>query len=132
MIKILGDRVLVLLPDSEPELVTDSGIILTKDPDYRKVPTRGIVAQLGDKPWTCELGEVLAALTAWECSDGYDFEVRKAVLQLKPAPFDVAVGDCVLFSPGDGEEVELDGATYVILREAEILAVVNPIEHEAA
>lgn len=126
MIKILGDRVLVLLEATPPEIVTESGILLQRDPDYRKVPTRGIVAQLGEKRDSVEIAAVLAVLDEQTPFAAVD-DVTEAMRALRPAPFDVAVGDCIIFSPGDGEEVELDGSSYVILREFEILGVVEAV-----
>lgn len=43
------------------------------------------------------------------------------------AEHDVAVGDCVLFSPSAGQTIPYDGVDYVLLREADILAVVEPV-----
>lgn len=131
MIKILGDRVLVLLEPRPPDVVTESGIVLMRDPDARQVPTRGIVAQLGAKRTQVELADVKAALFEMTYSggilDSQWRDVEEVLDALRPAPFDVAVGDCVIFAPGDGEEVEFDGQTYVILREAEILGVVEAV-----
>lgn len=141
--RVLGDRVLVLLEATPPDVVTDSGIVLMRDPDYRKVPTRGIVAQLGAKAGTCDLDAARSMLRSWFDNDSFKYlhhvvsdcdavedirnEVDRLLKKMAPAPFDVAVGDCIIFSPGDGEEVELDGSSYVILREGEILGVVEPV-----
>lgn len=38
----------------------------------------------------------------------------------------VAVGDRVLFDPGDRAEVEVGGATYILLREKDLHAVAAP------
>jgi co-chaperonin GroES (HSP10) len=38
----------------------------------------------------------------------------------------VSVGDDVLFSHDAGQETVIDNETYIILREAELLAVVEP------
>lgn len=124
MIRVLGDRVLVLVPPSEPETITASGIILTKDPDLRKIPTRGFVVELGEKTNSCDIDEVISLLEEYRVGHHLLLDAIKA---LGPAPFDVAVGDCVIFAPGDGEEVELDGQTYVILSEYEILGVLDPL-----
>ena len=42
----------------------------------------------------------------------------------KRVPMEVKVGDKVLFGKYAGTEVELDGQEYLIMREADILAVV--------
>lgn len=101
MIKVLGDRVLVLLPPEKPDTVTASGIVLLRDPDAAQLPTQGIVAQLGDRATCARCGAA-----------------RR---------FDVAVGDCILFPLGAGEEFTDSGHTYVVLREAEIIGVVPPL-----
>ena len=43
----------------------------------------------------------------------------------KRQPMDVSVGDRVLVGKYSGSEIKIDGNEYVILREDEILAVVN-------
>ena len=43
----------------------------------------------------------------------------------KPAPFQVKVGDRVLFSSYAGSEVTIDGKEYLIMTEDDILAVVD-------
>ncbi len=40
-------------------------------------------------------------------------------------PCDVKIGDNVLFTAWSGAEIELDGTTYVILREPDLLGVTN-------
>ncbi|HEX2643512.1 MAG TPA: co-chaperone GroES [Thermoanaerobaculia bacterium] len=44
----------------------------------------------------------------------------------KRAPMDVSVGDRILIGKYSGSEIKIDDGEYVILREDEILAVVNP------
>lgn len=129
MIRILGDRVLVALPPSDTETVTPSGIILTKDPDLR-TKTRGLVMAIGEKDGTVLIDTVIDLLREWEGSR-LDY-LEAAVRQLKPAPFDVKVGDCVLIPASAGEEVSFEGIDYVILSEAEIIGVIEPVTQEAA
>ncbi|MCC6485076.1 MAG: co-chaperone GroES [Armatimonadetes bacterium] len=43
----------------------------------------------------------------------------------KTAPVDVKVGDRVIYSKYGGTEVKVEGEEYVILRQDDILAVVN-------
>jgi chaperonin GroES len=38
-------------------------------------------------------------------------------------PCDVKIGDTVLFTAWSGSEIELDGTTYVIMREPDLLGV---------
>ncbi len=99
-VRVLGDRVLVAVEPFTTEVTTPGGIILTKDPDLAKTPTRGIVVQLGEQAHT--------------------------------RPYEVQVGDCVLFSAFVGEAVQDGALEYVILREADILAVVDPLKKETA
>jgi len=40
-------------------------------------------------------------------------------------PFNVAVGQTVLFKKYSPEEVELDGKVYLIMKEQDILAIIN-------
>lgn len=43
----------------------------------------------------------------------------------KRVPLDVRVGDQVLFGKYTGQEVKLDGGEYLIMREDEVLAVID-------
>ncbi|MDQ3951168.1 MAG: co-chaperone GroES [Gemmatimonadota bacterium] len=43
----------------------------------------------------------------------------------KRVPMDVKVGDKVLYGKYSGTEVTLDGEQYLILRESDVLAIVN-------
>ncbi|MBK7473541.1 MAG: hypothetical protein IPI73_25840 [Betaproteobacteria bacterium] len=56
----------------------------------------------------------------------------RALNSLVPAPFEVAVGECVLFPPGIGEQIDQDGISYVILHEDQILARVESLQESAA
>lgn len=128
--RLLGDRVLVALPPAdEAETVTDSGIVLLRNPFKHKIPTQGIVTQLGEKSGTVDLDEVMAVIH--ECDSCNPIDIKAAVKRLAPAPYDVQVGDCVVFLPGRGETVKEDGIDYVILSEAEIIGVCEP-KSEAA
>lgn len=144
MIRVLGDRVLVLLPEPEDEITTASGLVLMRDPDRRKTPTRGIIVQLGDKQGTCDLQDVRSEvhtffvdnigcnrfLTRGVFADWWETirdEVDRLLMQMQPAPFDVAVGDCVIFPLGAGEEFTDAGHDYVVLKEDEILGVLEPM-----
>jgi len=86
----------VLVKRLEAEEVTKGGIVL---PDTaREKPKEGKIIALGD-------GKLL--------EDG------------KRAPFQVAVGERVLFSSYAGTEVKIEGEEYLILAEDDILAVVE-------
>lgn len=132
MIRVLGDRVLVLLPEPEDEITTDSGLVLMRDPDLRKTPTRGIVVQLGTNKGTVALFDVLLALDEQKRTGDWSYDdTVKAIQHLAPAPFAVTVGDCVIFPLGAGEEFTEAGHDYVVLREDEILGVVQPKDEAA-
>lgn len=133
MIRPTGDRVLVALPPREDVTVSAGGIVLVKDPDRFYAPTRGIVVALGEKSWTVDVQAVLDALDEQErIGDWLYDETVKAVQQLAPAPFDVEVGDCVIFPQSAGQEFTDDGLDYVILREAEIIGIVEPLKKDTA
>ena len=102
MIRVTGDRVLVQLPPKVDEVVSDGGIVLVRDPDAIRLPSRGIVVGLGEKSDMVSLDDVLAC---WdECERLLIIDWRAALATLKPAPFDVALGDCVLFPTSAGEQ----------------------------
>lgn len=155
MIRVLGDRVLVALPPKahaqeattgytyQAGSTTASGILLAKPADVYNVDlaTRGIVVALGEKSATVDLDDVMALFA--EDADVPDAEgfiwssytanrrVREILGTLLPAPFDVAIGDCVLFAPTAGDQIHADGVDYLILHESDIIAVVEPRETEA-
>ena len=47
-------------------------------------------------------------------------------------PLDVKAGDQILFGKYTSQEVKLDGEEYLILREDEVLAIIDPRETKAA
>lgn len=131
MIRVLGDRVLVLLPPKAAETTSAGGIVLVKDPEQR-APTRGIVVRLGDKRDTVRLADVCARIQD-ECHAPRKVaDLIAAVSKLAPAPFDVAVEDVVLFAPSAGDAFEYDGQRYVILHESEIHGVLKPLSKTEA
>ena len=94
-LKPLGDRLIVKA--IEEEETTASGIVL---PDTAKEkPQKGTVLAVGDGKWD-EDGE-------------------------KRIPLDVAEGDTVLYSKYGGTEVKVDGDDLLVLRESDVLAVVQ-------
>src|SRR5574341_78484 len=91
----LGDRVLV--KPLEDEERTKGGIVL---PDTAKEkPQRGEVVAVGPGEWD-EEGE-------------------------KRVPLDVKAGDRVLFAKYAGSEIKIEDQDYLILRQSDILAVVE-------
>ena len=94
-LKPLGDRLIVKPLDEEE--ATASGIVL---PDTAKEkPQKGSVLAVGDGRWD-EDGE-------------------------KRIPLDVSEGDTVLYSKYGGTEVKVDGDDLLVLRESDVLAVVQ-------
>ena len=153
MMRVLGDRVLVALPPREeaqdeatgyaylPQQTTESGLILARPANSYQVEraSRGIVMQVGEKRDTTTLDDVRNLINElWSLDDHTPRrtcdadELLMNLHNLKPAPFAVSVGDCVLFPPSAGELVHQDGIDYVILRESEILGIVEPITRQEA
>ncbi len=86
----------VVLKNVEAEETTKSGIILT--------------ASAKEKP---QIAEVIAVGTGEVNNEG------------KLIPMTVKVGDKVIISKYSGTEVKLDGEEYVIVKETDILAIVD-------
>jgi co-chaperonin GroES (HSP10) len=152
VIRVLGDRVLVALrPKTHVQEsttgytyqagdTTPSGLLLAKPADVYNstLATQGIVVALGEKVGQVDLDDVRAAVQTW-CIEhlplcvatdsweaiGHHLD-RVLLRQLAPAPFDVQVGDCVLFPATAGDQIEDDGMQYVILHEADLFGVVAP------
>ncbi|MBO2520194.1 MAG: co-chaperone GroES [Clostridia bacterium] len=94
-LKPLGDRVVVKVIEEE-EQRTAGGIVL---PDTAK-----------EKP---QKGEVIAVGSGKLLDNG------------ERVPLEVKVGDHIIFAKYGGTEVKLNGTEYLILRESDILAVVE-------
>lgn len=141
MIRVVGDRVLVALPPRVDETVSAGGIVLVKDPDKLYTPSQGIVMQVGEKPGTVELDDVrteIRSFIADQYGPGHRDVVRNVgddvdqlLSTMTPAPFDVQEGDCVIFPRSAGEEIHQDGIDYVILRESDIIGIVEPLKVSA-
>lgn len=91
----LQDRIIV--ERIEEETTTKGGIIIP-DTVSKEKPQEGKVVAVG-KGKTNEAGKLI--------------------------PMDVKVGDCVLFGKYSGSEVKIDGEEYLIMREDDILGVVE-------
>ena len=65
-------------------------------------------------------GEVVAAGNGKSKDDG------------KRIPLDVKAGDTILFGKYSGQEIKLDGENYLIMREDEVLAVVDGADAKKA
>jgi len=94
-VKPLGENILVE-PVSE-EAKTDSGIVLPDTVDKEK-PQKGKIVTLGT-------GKVTASG--------------------KKIPFNVKVGDIVIFKKYSPDEVDVDDKEYLIMSEEDILAVIT-------
>ena len=69
---------------------------------------------------TPQQGTVIAAGSGTTKDDG------------KRIPLDVTAGDTILFGKYSGQEVKLDGEEYLIMKEDEVLAIIDGgITHEA-
>ncbi|MFM9163962.1 MAG: co-chaperone GroES [Solirubrobacterales bacterium] len=94
-LKPLGDRLIVRATDEEE--TTASGLVL---PDTAKEkPQQGEVLAVGEGSWD-EDGE-------------------------KRIPLDVKKGDKVLYSKYGGTEIKVDGEDLLVLRESDVLAIVE-------
>lgn len=132
MIRVVGSRVLVLLPKTSVETTTDSGIVLIKDPDRQRSFTRGFVVALGSKRGTVLLADVCARI-AEECQSPRKVaDILAALNKMAPAPFEVAVNDLVLFPASAGELVSWDGHDYVILDDTDLVGICEPLSKGAA
>lgn len=113
-VKPLGDRVLVQV--ARQERVTSGGILL---PDsVREESDRGVVVAVGPG-----LPEVH---TEWMSSEGPggNFSAMPSFSRgLRKVP--VEVGQVILFSPYAGSKVGVGGEEYLLLREHDILGVLD-------
>jgi co-chaperonin GroES (HSP10) len=126
--RVIGDRILVALPPDVGEVTTASGLVLARDPDIIRTPCQGIVMQLGEKSRQVNLDTVLDYID----QSGNMATIREDIARLAPARFDVAVGECVVFTRYVGEEFQEDGITYVVLRESDIIGIREPNTEAAA
>jgi chaperonin GroES len=100
MLRPLTDRILIK-PDVAPD-TTESGLHLVQH-------------------WTPEnSGEVVAVP---ERSDAYCPECGARVFAVPS----VKVGDVVIFSPNSGQEVRVDGDRYLLMRDTDILCILETV-----
>lgn len=150
-LRVLGDRVLVALEPKQTHIEastgmnyheeqrTESGLILVRPTDQidLEVQTRGIVVAVGEKSDSVSREAVREAVRS---AQGYvtdsiypngpriDREdLLQAIKEMTPEPFDVQLGDCVIFPASAGQAIPHDGVDYVLLRESELLAVLEPV-----
>jgi chaperonin GroES len=125
----IGDRVLVK-PEKAPEQ-TESGLWLS---EHRKPENMGTVVAVGPCPHPLK-HEASTLAQKLEClaQDGYAYgehteaftdaaNMLRDVTRREPS---VKVGDDVLFSWTVGQEITVDDERYLLMRETDILAVVE-------
>ena len=88
----------------------DRVIIQRLDEGEQKIGGIIIPDTAKEKP---QQGKVIAAGNGKTTDDG------------KRIPLDVAAGDTILFGKYSGQEIKLDGEEYLIMREDEVLAVIE-------
>lgn len=123
MLRPLGDRVLIK-PDKNPEQ-TESGLHLV---EHRKPENMGTVVAVGPCPHPLKHEASTLAERLERC---YDDEIitdaanmLRDVTRREPS---VKVGDDVIFSWTSGQELFVDDERYLLMREGDILAVVEPV-----
>lgn len=112
----IGDRVLIR-PEKNPEQ-TESGLHLV---DHAKPATAGTVVSVGihEHPLKQEAAQYAQQLDAqWP-------DVAALLLKATQRTPEVHPGDYVLFSWQSGQELQVDEETLLIMRESDILAVVE-------
>lgn len=96
-----------------PSVKPLGGNILVKPLEQEETTASGLVISAtaqGEKP---QQGEVLALGTGKLDSDG------------KSIPWNLKVGDQVIFKKYSPDEVEVDGEKYLVMAEADVLAVLT-------
>ena len=135
-LRVLGSRVLIR-PDvnTQAPVQTDSGVYLATSlaaaiagEDPRVSLCRGTVVAVGRSrhPRQDEAERVADILILLKLKKAANL-MRDLV---RPTPC-VRIGDDVIYAPDAGQETAVDGDPYVILREDELLAIIEP-EHTAA
>lgn len=130
----IGDRILIK-PEEQPN-VTESGLILQED---RKPEQAGTVVAVGFCSHPLQAEAEALALELLERYNGLDLseewtaqlpELRAAELLRQATARDplVKVGDYVVFSWIAGQEIVIEDERYLLMREADILCVVEGVE----
>ena len=100
MLQPLGDRILIR-PEENPTQ-TDTGLHLVEE---AQPETSGVVIATPRSAWT-------------DCPDCGRHVERNPCVQ---------TGDTVVFSHKSGQEIQVDGTRYLIMRESDILAVLEGV-----
>ncbi len=87
--------------------------ILVSPVEEDEITASGLIIQTSGKGEKPQKGEIIALGTGKKAEDG------------KLIPFNVSEGDVVMFKKYAPEEVELDGKKYLLMREVDILAVLE-------
>lgn len=128
----INDLVLI-----KPDVQPPSDIIISPDNHYEP-ETVGEVIALGTgiaarkRAIDTFVATVLERFREWQpvpnqVRHGLERELTEARDQYQPEHV-CAVGDRVAFHPKDGQEIVIDGALYLMIREDDLLAVIEPIE----
>lgn len=139
----LGDRVFVI-PDPTPEQTTDGLLHLVSD--RARSLFSGTVVAVGEGPETLHRTiaayqkKLDAAFDVYIHDDVLVDGVRAVAAHLKQqtrAMLDafepehlVLPGDRILFSPEAGEEVKTESGVFLVMRETDILAIIEPASEE--
>ena len=132
-LKVLGDRVLVK-PDilSNAPVQTDSGVVIATSmaaavtgEDATPSVNRGTVIAVGHPkhPRAEEVLELVNELEQVEFRRAEDISLLRDLVRREPC---CAVGDDVLFAYDAGQQITLDDESYILLHEADLLAIVEP------
>lgn len=121
----LADRVLIA-PDQPPD-TTASGLAVVRD---HNIPTSGRIVSVGSgtHPRKAEAFALAAKLDAHTKQVPVTTLVSKAARLLRELTGkepDLAVGDRVVFSAYVGQELYINDRRYLVLRESDVLGVVE-------
>lgn len=145
MLRVVGDRVLVRPDVDDREVKTsEGGIILAQTmaaavtgKDAVTCWSRGTVVALGTPRHPMQQDALYSAqrLRDLTATGNFWFSVQDSLMETanllenlvarEPA---VAIGDDVLFSHDAGQEVTIENETFLILKESELMAVVETKE----
>ena len=145
-LKVLGDRVLVK-PDvlSNAPVQTDAGVVIATSmaaavtgEDATKSVNRGTVIAVGHPRHPREADALEAAIwlqaygdptdnAQWQDTAGDKHcelaDLLRDLVRREPC---VTIGDDVLFAYDAGQQITLDDESYILLHEADLLAIVEP------
>lgn len=113
-------------PIREPE-ETDSGIIIARK--YEEEASSGHIVAIGDErdAWCqCEgAGACLGCLIKQKVNEIYGSKGVDFLMAMIRRPRQFGVGDLVAFAKSSGHDIAIEGEPYIVLKESDVLAVVN-------